>query len=98
MVQKEEDVYKAVAKSGATKNCIIEFIESMDYTPTPLQYVIIMDAITKMGMEMCDKGIVPSKMSNDEFDITYEEILQKTFFRIKEHLDDNDVKGEYLIG
>ena len=97
IVRKEEEVYKAIAKSKATKRDIVEFIETMDYTPTPLQYVFIMDAITKMGIEMYDKGIVPSKMSNDEFDIAYEEMLQKTFSRIREHLEDDGIRGGYLI-
>lgn len=97
IVRKEEEVYKAIAKYKATKRDIVEFIETMDYTPTPLQYVFIMDAITKMGIEMYDKGIVPSKMSNDAFDIAYEEMLQKTFSRIREHLEDDDIKGDYLI-
>lgn len=96
IVRKEEEMYKAIAKSKATKRDIVEFIETMDYTPTPLQYVFIMDAITKMGIEMFDKGIVPSKMSNDEFDISYEEAKQNLYSYIRNNLEDPKVKCDYL--
>jgi hypothetical protein len=45
---------------------------------------------------MYEQGISTPPMSNDEFDIAYEEAKQNMYSYIKNRLEDPEVKGDYL--
>lgn len=88
--------YKALAKSNSIKKEVIDFIKTMDYIPTPSQYDFILYSIIKGSIQMYEQGISTETMSNDEFDIAYEEAKQNLYFYIRNNLEDPKVKGDYL--
>ena len=89
-------VYKALAKSNSIKKEVIDFIKTMDYIPTPSQYDFILYSIVRGSIRMYEKGISTETMSNDEFDIAYEEAKQNIYSYIRNNLEDPKVKGDYL--
>ncbi len=88
--------YKALAKSNSIKEEVIDFIKTMDYTPTTSQYDFILYSIVKGSIRMYEKGISTEIMSNDEFDIACEEAKQNIYSYIRNRLEDPEVKGDYL--
>lgn len=95
----KEDVkaaYKALAKSNSIKEEIIDFIKTMDYIPTPSQYDFILYSIVRGSIQMYEQGISTETMSNDEFDIAYEEAKQNIYSYIRNNIEDPKVKCDYL--
>lgn len=88
--------YKALAKSKSMRDKVIDFIKTMDYAPTPSQYDFILYSIVRGSIQMYEKGISTEIMSNDEFDIAYEEAHQNIYSYIRNNLEDPDIKGDYL--
>lgn len=88
--------YKALAKSKSIKEEVIDFIKTMDYIPTPSQYDFILYSIVRGSIRMYEKGISTETMSNDEFDIAYEEAKQNIYSYIINNIEDPKVKGDYL--
>lgn len=88
--------YKALAKSNSIKEEVIDFIKTMDYIPTPSQYDFILYSIVRGSIQMYEQGISTETMSNDEFDIAYEEAKQNIYSYIRNNLEDPKVKGDYL--
>ena len=88
--------YKALAKSDSIKKEVIDFIKTMDYIPTPSQYDFILYSIVRGSIRMYEKGISTETMSNDEFDIAYEEAKQNIYSYIRNNIEDPKVKGDYL--
>ena len=88
--------YKALAKSDSIKKEVIDFIKTMDYIPTPSQYDFILYSIVRGSIRMYEKGISTETMSNDEFDIAYEEAKQNIYSYIRNNLEDPKVKCDYL--
>lgn len=88
--------YKALAKSNSIKEEVIDFIKTMDYIPTPSQYDFILYSIIRGSIRMYEKGISTETMSNDEFDIAYEEAKQNIYSYIRNNIEDPKVKGDYL--
>lgn len=88
--------YKALAKSNSIKEEVIDFIKTMDYIPTPSQYDFILYSIVRGSIRMYEKGISTETMSNDEFDIAYEEAKQNIYSYIRNNIEDPKVKGDYL--
>lgn len=88
--------YKALAKSNSIKEEVIDFIKTMDYIPTPSQYDFILYSIIRGSIRMYEKGISTETMSNDEFDIAYEEAKQNIYSYIRNNLEDPKVKCDYL--
>ena len=76
--------YKELAKSNSIKKEVIDFIQTMDYAPTPSQYDFILYSIVRGFIQM------------NEFDIAYEETLQNIYSHIRNNLEDPKVKGDYL--
>lgn len=96
----KEDVkaaYKALAKSNSIKKEVIDFIKTMDYIPTPSQYDFILYSIVRGSIQMYEQGISTDTMSNDEFDIAYEEAKQNIYSYIRNNIEDPKVKRDYLI-
>lgn len=91
-----KDAYKALAKSDSIKKEVIDFIKTMDYIPTPSQYDFILYSIVRGSIQMYEKGISTETMSNDEFDIAYEEAKQNIYSYIRNNIEDPKVKGDYL--
>lgn len=91
-----KDAYKALAKSDSIKKEVIDFIKTMDYIPTPSQYDFILYSIVRGSIQMYEKGISTETMSNDEFDIAYEEAKQNIYSYIRNNLEDPKVKCDYL--
>ena len=89
-------VYKALAKSNSIKKEVIDFIKTMDYIPTPSQYDFILYSIVRGSIQIHEKGISTETMSNNEFDIAYEEAKQNIYSYIRNNLEDPKVKGDYL--
>lgn len=89
-------VYKALAKSNSIKEEVIDFIKTMDYIPTPSQYDFILYSIVRGSIQIHEKGISTETMSNDEFDIAYEEAKQNIYSYIRNNLEDPKVKCDYL--
>lgn len=88
--------YKALAKSDSIKKEVIDFIKTMDYIPTPSQYDFILYSIVRGSIRMYEQGISIETMSNDEFDIAYEEAKQNIYSYIRNNIEDPKVKGDYL--
>ena len=88
--------YKALAKSKSMRDKVIDFIKTMDYAPTPSQYDFILYSIVRGSIQMYEKGISTEIMSNDEFDIAYEEAKQNIYSYIRNNIEDPKVKGDYL--
>ena len=88
--------YKALAKSDSIKKEVIDFIKTMDYIPTPSQYDFILYIIVRGSIRMYEKGISTETMSNNEFDIAYEEVKQNIYSYIRNRLEDPKVKCDYL--
>ena len=88
--------YKALAKSNSIKEEVIAFIKTMDYIPTPSQYDFILYSIVRGSIRMYERGISTETMSNNEFDIAYEEAKQNIYSYIRNNLEDPKVKGDYL--
>ena len=88
--------YKALAKSNSIKEEVIEFIKTMDYIPTPSQYDFILYSIVRGSIRMYVRGISTESMSNNEFDIAYEEAKQNIYSYIRNNLEDPKVKCDYL--
>lgn len=88
--------YKALAKSDSIKKEVIDFIKTMDYIPTPSQYDFILYLIVRGSIRMYEQGISTDTMSNNEFDIAYEEAKQNIYSYIRNRLEDPKVKGDYL--
>lgn len=88
--------YKALAKSDSIKKEVIDFIKTMDYLPTPSQYDFILYSIVSGSIQMYEKGISTETMSNDEFDIAYEEAKQNIYSYIRNRIEDPKVKCDYL--
>ena len=88
--------YKALAKSDSIKKEVIDFIKTMDYIPTPSQYDFILYSIVRGSIRMYEKGISTETMSNDEFDIAYEEAKQNIYSYIRNNIEDPKVKCDYL--
>ena len=88
--------YKALAKSNSIKKEVIDFIKTMDYIPTPSQYDFILYSIIRGSIRMYEKGISTKTMSNNEFDIAYEEAKQNIYSYIRNNIEDPKVKGDYL--
>ena len=89
-------VYKALAKSNSIKKEVIDFIKTMDYIPTPSQYDFILYSIVRGSIQIHEKGISTETMSNNEFDIAYEEAKQNIYSYIRNNIEDPKVKGDYL--
>ena len=89
-------VYKVLAKSNSIKKEVIDFIKTMDYIPTPSQYDFILYSIVRGSIQMYEQGISTETMSNDEFDIAYEEAKQNIYSYIKNNIEDPKVKCDYL--
>ena len=89
--------YKALAKSNSIKKEVIDFINTMDYIPTPSQYDFILYSIVRGSIQMYEQGISTETMSNDEFDIAYEEAKQNIYSYIRNNIEDLKVKRDYLI-
>ena len=68
----------------------------MDYIPTPSQYDFILYSIVRGSIQIHEKGISTETMSNDEFDIAYEEAKQNIYSYIRNNIEDPKVKGDYL--
>lgn len=95
----KEDVkaaYKALVKSNSIKKEVIAFIKMMDYIPTPSQYDFILYNIVRGSIQMYKQGISTPPMSNNEFDIAYEEAKQNMYSYIRNRLEDPEIKGDYL--
>lgn len=88
--------YKALAKSNSIKKEVIDFIKTMDYLPTPSQYDFILYSIVRGSIQMYEQGISTDTMSNDEFDIAYEEAKQNIYSYIRNRIEDPKVKCDYL--
>lgn len=88
--------YKALAKSNSIKEEVINFIKTMDYIPTPSQYDFILYSIVRGSIRMYEQGISTETMSNNEFDIAYEEAKQNIYSYIRNNLEDPKVKCDYL--
>ena len=88
--------YKALAKSKSIRDEVIDFIKTMDYTPTTSQYDFILYSIVRGSIQMYEKGISTETMSNDEFDIAYEEAKQNMYSYIRNNLEGPEIKGDYL--
>lgn len=88
--------YKALAKSDSIKKEVIDFIKTMDYIPTPSQYDFILYSIVRGSIQMYEQGISTPPMSNNEFDIAYEEAKQNIYSYIRNNLEDPKVKCDYL--
>jgi hypothetical protein len=88
--------YKELAKSNSIKKEVIDFIKTMDYIPTPSQYDFILYSIVRGSIRMYERGISTETMSNDEFDIAYEEAKQNIYSYIRNNLEDPKVKCDYL--
>jgi pimeloyl-CoA synthetase len=88
--------YKELAKSNSIKKEVIDFIKTMDYIPTPSQYDFILYSIVRGSRRMYERGISTETMSNDEFDIAYEEAKQNIYSYIRNNLEDPKVKCDYL--
>lgn len=88
--------YKALAKSNSIKEEVIDFIKTMDYIPTPSQYDFILYSIVRGSIQMYEQGISTKTMSNDEFDIAYEEAKQNIYSYIRNNLEEPKVKCDYL--
>ena len=88
--------YKALVKSNSIKKEVIAFIKMMDYIPTPSQYDFILYNIVRGSIQMYEQGISTPPMSNNEFDIAYEEAKQNMYSYIRNRLEDPEVKGDYL--
>ena len=88
--------YKALAKSDSIKKEVIDFIKTMDYIPTPSQYDFILYSIVRGSIQMYEQGISTDTMSNDEFDIAYEEAKQNIYSYIRNRIEDPKVKCDYL--
>ena len=88
--------YKALAKSDSIKKEVIDFIKTMDYIPTPSQYDFILYSIVRGSIQMYEQGISTETMSNDEFDIAYEEAKQNIYSYIRNRIEDPKVKCDYL--
>lgn len=88
--------YKALAKSNSIKEEVIDFIKTMDYIPTPSQYDFILYSIVRGSIRMYEHGISTPPMSNNEFDIAYEEAKQNMYSYIRNNLEDPKVKCDYL--
>lgn len=88
--------YKALAKSNSIKEEVIDFIKTMDYIPTPSQYDFILYSIIRGSIRMYEQGISTETMSNDEFDIAYEEAKQNIYSYIRNNIEDPKVKCDYL--
>ena len=91
-----KSVYKELAKSNSIKKEVIAFIKMMDCIPTPSQYDFILYSIVRGSIQMYEQGISTPPMSNNEFDITYEEAKQNMYSYIRNRLEDPEVKGDYL--
>lgn len=92
----EKAAYKALAKSNSIKEEVINFIKTMDYIPTPSQYDFILYSIVRGSIRMYEQGISTETMSNNEFDIAYEEAKQNIYSYIRNNLEDPKVKCDYL--
>lgn len=88
--------YKALAKSDSIKKEVIDFIKTMDYIPTPSQYDFILYSIVRGSIQMYEQGISTKIMSNNEFDIAYEEAKQNIYSYIRNNLEAPEVKRNYL--
>lgn len=88
--------YKALVKSDSIKKEVIDFIKTMDYIPTPSQYDFILYSIVRGSIQMYEQGISTDTMSNDEFDIAYEEAKQNIYSYIRNRIEDPKVKCDYL--
>lgn len=88
--------YKALAKSNSIKEEVIDFIKMMDCIPTPSQYDFILYSIVRGSIRMYERGISTETMSNNEFDIAYEEAKQNLYSYIRNNLEDPKVKCDYL--
>lgn len=88
--------YKALAKSNSIKKEVIDFIKTMDYIPTPSQYDFILYSIVRGSIQMYEQGISTETMSNNEFDIAYEEAKQNIYSYIRNNIEDPKVKCDYL--
>lgn len=88
--------YKALAKSNSIKKEVIDFINTMDYIPTPSQYDFILYSIVRGSIQMYEQGISTDTMSNNEFDIAYEEAKQNIYSYIRNNIEDPKVKCDYL--
>lgn len=88
--------YKALAKSKSIRDEVIDFIKTMDYIPTPSQYDFILYSIIRGSIQMYEQGISTETMSNDEFDIAYEEAKQNIYSYIRNNIEDPKVKCDYL--
>ena len=88
--------YKALAKFKSIRDEVIDFIKTMDYIPTPSQYDFILYSIIRGSIRMYEKGISTKTMSNNEFDIAYEEAKQNIYSYIRNNIEDPKVKGDYL--
>ena len=91
-----KSAYKALAKSKSIRDEVIDFIKTMDYTPTTSQYDFILYSIVRGSIQMYEQGISTETMSNDEFDIAYEEAKQNIYSYIRNRLEDPEIKGDYL--
>lgn len=89
-------VYKELVKSNSIKKEVIAFIKMMDYIPTPSQYNFILDSIVRCSIQMYERGISTTTMSDIEFVIAYEEAKQNMYSYIRNRLEDPEVKGDYL--
>ena len=96
MEENKKTVYKELAKSNSIKEEVIAFIKTMDCIPTPSQYDFILYSIVKGSIQMYEQGISTESMSNNEFDIAYEEAKQNIYSYIRNRLEDPEVKGDYL--
>lgn len=88
--------YKALAKSKSIRDEVIDFIKTMNYTPTTAQYDFILYSIVRGSIQMYEQGISTETMSNDEFDIAYEEAKQNIYSYIRNSIEDPEIKGDYL--
>lgn len=88
--------YKELAKSKSIRDEVIDFIKTMDYIPTPSQYDFILYSIIRGSIQMYEQGISTETMSNNEFDIAYEEAKQNIYSYIRNNIEDPKVKCDYL--
>lgn len=88
--------YKELAKSKSIRDEVIDFIKTMDYIPTPSQYDFILYSIVRGSIQMYEQGISTETMSNDEFDIAYEEAKQNIYSYIRNNIENPKVKCDYL--
>ena len=91
-----KSAYKALAKSKSIRDEVIDFIKRLEYTPTTSQYDFILYSIVRGSIQMYEHGISTPPMSNNEFDIAYEEAKQNIYSYIRNRLEDPEVKGDYL--